>query len=180
MQSKKQQFKIKKYFKLFCTFRFTLCAPIAVRRQSGIAALPTIIIISTLVLLIAVALVSSGLIENAISFGHKESQEAYVASELGVQDAIIRISRNKDFASAGYAIAVGNGTANIVVSGTSTKTVTSTGVVNNKTRKLQVVVNIGVCNGGSNDGNTCTVHGDCPAGGCGLGKVKQASWTEIE
>lgn len=147
--------------------------------EKGIAALPTIIIIGTLVLLIAVALVSSGMIENAISFGHKESQEAYVAADLGAQDAIIRISRNKDFTSAGYQITAGNGTANITVSGQATKTITSTGTVSNKTRKLQVVVNVGVCNGGTNNGNACAAHSDCPSGGCGFGKVKQVSWEEI-
>ena len=148
--------------------------------EQGIAALPTIVIIGTLVLLIAVALVSSGMIENAISFGHKESQEAYVAADLGAQDAIMRISRNKNFTSAGYVITAGNGTANIAVSGAATKTIISIGTVSNKTRTLQVVVNVGVCNSGTNDGNTCTTHGDCPSGGCGFGKVKQVSWEEIE
>lgn len=147
--------------------------------EKGIAALPTIIIISLFVLLISVALISSGLIENAISFGHKESQEAYVAAELGAQDAIMRISRNKDFTSAGYQITAGNGTANITVSGTTTKTIISTGTVSNKTRKLQVVMNVGVCNGGANDGNACTAHASCPGGGCGFGKLKQVSWTEV-
>lgn len=147
--------------------------------QRGIAALPTIIIISLFVLLISVALISSGLIENAISFGHKESQEAYVAAEFGAQDAIIRISRNKDFTSAGYQITAGGGMASVVVSGTTAKTIISTGTVSNKTRKIQVVMNVGVCNGGANDGNACTAHSACPGGGCGFGKLKQVSWEEI-
>ena len=149
-------------------------------REEGIAALPTIIVIGILVLLSAVALISSGIIENAISFGHAESQQAYVAADLGAQDAIMKISRNKDFTSAGYVIIVGNGVANITVSGTTTKTITSIGTVNNKTRKLQVIVNVGVCNGGTNDGNACTAHSDCSGGGCGFGKLKQVSWMEIE
>lgn len=147
--------------------------------EKGIAALPTIIIISLFVLLISVALISSGLIENAISFGHKESQEAYVAAEFGARDAIIRISRDKDFTSAGYTITAGAGGANVTVSGTTTKTIVSIGTVSNKTRKIQVVVNVGVCNGGSNDGNACTAHSSCPGGGCGFGKVKQVSWEEV-
>lgn len=145
----------------------------------GLAALPTIVIIGVIVLLIAVALVSSGLIENAISFGHYQSQQAYLTADLGAQDAIMRISRNKDFTSAGYAITAGSGVANITISGTSTKTIISEGVYSNKTRKIQVVVNVGVCNGGTSDGNACTVHSDCPSGGCGFGKVKQVSWEEV-
>lgn len=147
--------------------------------ETGIAALPTIIIISLFVLLISVALISSGLIENAISFGHKESQEAYVAAEFGAQDAIIKISRDKDFTSAGYTITAGAGAANVAVSGTTTKTIVSIGTVSNKTRKIQVVINVGVCNGGSNDGNACAAHSSCPGGGCGFGKIKQVSWEEV-
>lgn len=148
--------------------------------ERGIAALPTVIVIGTLVLLIVVALISSGMIENAISFGHSQSQEAYVVAELGAQDAIMRIARNKDFESAGYQITVSNGTANITVSGVTTKTIVSAGTVSNKTRTLQVVANVGVCNGGTNDGNACAIHTDCPSGGCGFGKLKQTSWTEVE
>lgn len=149
-------------------------------KESGIAALPTIVIIGVVVLLIAVALISSGLIENAISFGHYQSQQAYIAADLGAQDAIMRISRNKNFTSAGYAITAGSGTANISVSGTTSKTIISEGAYSNKTRRLQVVVNVGVCNGGPNDGNACSMHSECPSGGCGFGKVKQVSWMEIE
>lgn len=148
-------------------------------QQRGIAALPTIVVISVIVLLIAVALISSGLIENAISFGHYQSQQAYIAADLGVQDAIVRISRNKNFTSAGYTITAGGGTATVSISGTTPKTIISEGIYSNKTRKLQVVVNVGVCNGGTNDGNACTIHGDCPSGGCGFGKVKQVTWEEV-
>ena len=65
--------------------------------------------------------------------------EALAIAEAGAEDAILRILRDPLNNYAGATIPVGNGTATIVVAGTTTKTITSTGQVGSFTRKIQVV-----------------------------------------
>ena len=67
-----------------------------------------------------------------------------MVAESGVYDAMYRLSLNKDFSSAGYNLAVGNGSATIVVQKDSPQTgfslITSTGIVSNTRKKIQLKV----------------------------------------
>jgi len=64
--------------------------------------------------------------------------EALAVAEAGAEEAILRILRDPLNNYAGATIPVGNGTATIVVAGTTTKTITSTGTIGTFTRKIQV------------------------------------------
>ncbi len=80
-------------------------------------------------------------------FGVKISAEALAAAEAGVQDALIRIIRDKNFSSAGYNLTVGNRSANIIVckdscAGTGKHKITSTGTAMLKRRKIEAVANV--------------------------------------
>ena len=64
-------------------------------------------------------------------------EDAYAIAESGAENAIIRLIRNPNYA--GETLTVGNGSATITVSGSSTKTIVSEGVRGNFRRKVQVV-----------------------------------------
>ena len=87
-------------------------------------------------------------------FGVKMSAEALAAAEAGVQDAIIKIIRNKNFTSSGYDLAVGSRSTNVVVckdtcSGISEgkHKITSIGSALVKRRKIEAVVNVNATTG---------------------------------
>lgn len=115
-------------------------------REDGVAALPVLILITLIILLVGIAISGVGFIEGALVLSQDQSREAYYISELGIHDALIKLARDKDFTSSGYCLISSSGAcppngdryANIVISGTTAKTITSTGYVKNKQRKIQV------------------------------------------
>lgn len=64
----------------------------------------------------------------------QQAVDAYYVAEAGAENALMRILRDPSYT--GETLPVGNNTALITVSGS---TITSTGQVNNLTRKIQVV-----------------------------------------
>lgn len=85
-------------------------------------------------------------------FGVKISAEALAAAEAGVQDALIKIIRDKNFSSNGYSLTVGSRSANVVVckdscAGTGKHKITSTGSAVAKRRKIEVIVNVNSATG---------------------------------
>lgn len=64
-------------------------------------------------------------------------ENAYAIAESGAENAILRLVRNPAYA--GEALMVGNGTATITVTGSSTKTIVSEGVRGSFRRKIQVI-----------------------------------------
>ncbi len=64
-------------------------------------------------------------------------EDAYAIAESGAENAILRLIRNPSYA--GETLTVGNGSATITVTGSSTKTIVSEGVRGNFRRKVQVV-----------------------------------------
>ena len=122
---------------------------VVLQRKSGVAALPTIVIIALIVFLAGIGMVGTGLVENAVTFGEGESRQALYAAETGVHDAIERLVRNKDCNNGGspscasYSFTVGSGSVSITITGASSpKTILATGTKNNKTRRIQTVVAI--------------------------------------
>ena len=65
------------------------------------------------------------------------AQETLEVAEAGADNAILRILRNPSYA--GEILTVGVGTATITVSGSSTRTIDSTGQIGNFERKIRVV-----------------------------------------
>ena len=89
------------------------------------------------------------LINSQTSSKFTQGQEALTIAEAGADNAILRILRDPANNYAGETLTIGDGTATINVSGTTTKTILSTGQVGNFMRKVQVV--------GSFSNNTFTI-----------------------
>ena len=131
--------------------------------QRGVALLPMILVLFGLVAVVGIAIAGISVSENTISSTKDASDEAFIIAESGIHDALMKLSRNKDFTSAGYTLPASlfasGGTATIVVPGpvgSFPKNITSTGTLNSKTRKIQLTVNA--------DAN---------------GKITQSGWTEV-
>src|SRR5258708_27891042 len=83
-------------------------------------------------------------ISNLISTGNYEtSRQAYSVAESGMENALLRIHRDPNYAGETIAVTVGSttGTATSTVTGSSSKTIVSEGVVGTFHRKLQVTGN---------------------------------------
>lgn len=111
------------------------------------AALPAMLFIGGIIVEIGIAGAFISYYLSQSGFGVKMSAEALAAAEAGVQDAIIKIIRNKNFTSSGYDLAVGNRSTNVVVckdscSGTGKHKITSIGSAAVKRRKIEAVVNV--------------------------------------
>lgn len=131
------------------------------KKNNGVAALPTILLLGGIIVEIAIAGAFVSYLFSQGSFGIRASEEALSFAQSGIQDAIIRIIRNKDFSStSGYDITIANKTAHIVVCKGSKSVgsdcnvlndgkdeITSLGTVMIKKRKLRAIVNVNVNTG---------------------------------
>ncbi len=148
-------------------------------KNKGIATLPTVIILSIMVLAVVVSITSVSMNEIVISQSQKESQNALFFAESGARDALTRIARDKtysctstdcyllDFTSNGCS--TGGGCAKISVSsgvGTTAdhKIITSKGLSGSSIRIMRVEVELD--NGTSDDANQ-------------KGEITSAIWTEV-
>ena len=117
--------------------------------KNGQIALPFILLVSGIIVEITIAgsfvtyfLATSGL-------GERLSLRASAAAHSGIRDAMIKISRDKDYASApqNYELDVGDDTASVSVSRTSDDpqdsyiyTIASTATASSRKRKLEATV----------------------------------------
>lgn len=133
---------------------------------NGIAALPSILIITLILLAVGLILTTTSVIESAISFAQKRSIESFYLAEAGLKDALMKITRNKNYTSADDSTCLAgvctltfddNKKAEVTVTGTDPKTVIVTGSVGNIKRKISNVVNVDT-----------------------YGKVTHQNWEEIE
>jgi len=128
-----------------------------IQDRRGVALLPVILVLFGLVMVVGVAIAGISVSENTISSTKDASDEALAIAESGIQDALMKLARDKDFTSVGgYNLSVSGGTATIIVPSGSSKDITSSGTLNSKTRKIQLTVNA--------DAN---------------GKITQTGWTEV-
>src|SRR3989344_5317240 len=73
--------------------------------ESGMAMLATVLILMLIMVAVGLSMISSGLFEGVMSENERQSQEAHLAATGGAKDAMMRIARNKNFAtSTGYFI----------------------------------------------------------------------------
>jgi len=122
------------------------------RNNKATAALPAILLIGGIIIEIGLAGAFISYYLSQSGFGVKMSAEALAAAEAGVQDAIIKIVRNKDFTSSGYELQVGSRSANVVVckdtcAGIGKHKITSIGSAVVKRRKLEAVINVNATTG---------------------------------
>ena len=126
------------FYPLFFSTRYSLNSKFS---QSGVMALPSIIVISLLILIAGIGIASSGFFENMMSYGDVNSKKSLVYAEAGAEDAFERLVKNKNCSCSSYTLNFDNGSAAIAVSGdASSKTIVSEGAVSDKKRKVQVVV----------------------------------------
>lgn len=122
------------------------------QRKQGVATLPTVILISIMALVIAVGLTTLSFTELMVSQGSSQSSRALFYAEAGARDALIRIARDKNFATSSYSIDFTTGgtgcspswggCATVSVSSTTPKIATSTGAMGASTRTIQVSITV--------------------------------------
>lgn len=115
--------------------------------------LPLVIMIGLVIVELGVAMAFLVYFSNLSSYGTRLAQEALFGARSGVNDAILRIIRNKDFMGTYSSITVGRATVTVSVvkdqPDTNQTTITSTGIALIRQKKYQAVVSI--------DPNTATV-----------------------
>lgn len=127
--------------------RYTLYA------KKGAASLLTILAVASLTLVIGITLSSGGFIESAATGGQVKTDETFAAAQAGLDDALMRLARNKNFVSGGYSLSVGSASVIITVEqippsscsggiGLNQACVISIASLNNKTRRLEMILNI--------------------------------------
>ena len=110
--------------------------------MKAIVALPTILLIGGIIVEIAVAGVFIAYLLSQSGFGAKLSAEALAAAQAGIQEAMMKIVRDKNFSSSGYDIAVGSRAAHIIVCKDS-KTVSSVcSTANSGKENLTIILGI--------------------------------------
>lgn len=126
------------------------------RSPKGVATLPTVLLLGIIALSVAVSLATVTFSESFISQSATQSAKALYYSEAGARDALIKLSRNKDYlctSSECYQVAFINGgcgtslpaCAKVQVTATSTScgtgvNILSKGIVYNSSRSLSVNV----------------------------------------
>lgn len=90
-------------------------------RRQGAVSLAAMIIIGSVILEIGIASAVLVFLLTSGGLGARLSQDAYVAAQAGIQDALIRLVRNKDLCSAGFTcslpqLVLGNTSVNADVS----------------------------------------------------------------
>ncbi len=125
--------------------------------KNGFASLPTMIVITALLITISIGIASISFTELLAVSGERQTREAYLYAETGARDALLRIAKNKNYScfsgeGCPYQIAFApNGCETLdgcafvqVNSGAGTianpKIITSTGRVRTFTRAFEVTV----------------------------------------
>jgi Tfp pilus assembly protein PilX len=111
--------------------------------QEGFAALYLAILILTIMLGIALALTFLTINQEKIIRNSMKSYQSYSVAEAGIEDALLRLTKSMDWSSP-YSLTLGSGASAIEISDIigGTRTITSTGNVNNRIRKVRVVFSI--------------------------------------
>lgn len=111
--------------------------------QKGIVALPAIITLSIIILTIGLAMSFSSFTQNNISSNKYKSELTYRIAEAGIKDAMVKITRNKNYAT-DFTLLINNGAANVSfeTSIPEQTTITSAGTFNDNTKTIEAVLNI--------------------------------------
>ena len=112
--------------------------------STGVAALPLVLMLGGLVAEITISvMLSSYLLANS-QFGLGSANEAFLAARIGIQDALIKIVRDKSFSSSLYTLAVGNNSVEVTVcrdtcAGAGKTQILSVGKAKLRNKKLEAV-----------------------------------------
>ncbi|MBZ9572047.1 pilus assembly PilX N-terminal domain-containing protein [Patescibacteria group bacterium] len=111
--------------------------------QKGFAAFFITILVLAVMFGIALSIAILTLGEQRISGNIVKSSQAYYTAEAGIEDALLRLAKVKQWSSP-YNLSAGNGTAAIEISDIigGSRIITSNGEVKNRERKIQIVYQI--------------------------------------
>jgi hypothetical protein len=111
--------------------------------QRGFSLLPVVLVASLIIAEIGIALTFVMYLANSASYDVRLSQEAFFGARSGVNDAFLRIIRNKNFSSGGYNLVVGRVNVNIIVEKNSNfSTITAKGTIFNREKIMQGIVSV--------------------------------------
>ena len=116
--------------------------------RRGVAALPTILMIGGITVEIIIALTATSYLFVESEFGSKLSSDAYLAAIAGVQDAAIRIIRDKSLTQATTTLPVGNYSADVSVckdlpcAALGKHKILSVGKAQSRRRQLEAILNV--------------------------------------
>jgi hypothetical protein len=114
--------------------------------QSGIASLPTVMVLSLMIIIIGILITTLSFNENSTANSWNKSARALSYAEIGAKDALMKLARNKNIAtSTELSLVVGGcttpfaGCASTTIATSSGKTIiTSSGRVEEVTRRVVV------------------------------------------
>jgi len=84
------------------------------KSKNGQAALPAIILVSSIVLTIGLAIVSLGLAEHNVSYNSRLSARSFDLAETCAEDATLKLARNPDFVG-NYNLQIAGNQCNIII-----------------------------------------------------------------
>jgi hypothetical protein len=120
--------------------------PLTLSQRTGQAALATVFIIGSIVVLmgVTIAFFAESFVNSA--YGFQAAERAQAVAYAGALDALMQLDRNKDFSSpGGYSVNVGSNSATVTVTqdvSNSKVTITSSATVNFRQRKVVVVASV--------------------------------------
>lgn len=121
------------------------------RQKFGVAALPTLLLIGSIIFGIAVALTSSLFLYINSSYGVNLSLKALSVAKSGIYDGAMKVARDKTIVSSSYTLPVGNYSALVTIcqggtSGCSATSgnflISSTATVLTRSKEMQATVSV--------------------------------------
>lgn len=85
------------------------------KNKKGSAALPVVLALGSLLVFLSLLVSSLAFFELSTQSSLRNSLAAFVASEAGLEDAALRLARNKNFSSSGYQLVLEQGSVIIEV-----------------------------------------------------------------
>jgi len=95
--------------------------------QSGIASLPTVMVLSLMIIIIGILITTLSFNENSTAFSWNKSARALLYAEIGAKDALMKLARNKNIATSTQLNLVAGGCGTPFAGCASTTIATSTG-----------------------------------------------------
>ncbi len=119
------------------------------KSQKGIAALITVLTLGSIIFVVSLTTSLLAFWQGQSADSIKKSTQAYYAAYSGLQDALIKLERNKDFPSGSFPLSV-NSTDDVsvsVVNTGSSATITVTATQGQVEKKLETITDIDTTTG---------------------------------
>lgn len=125
------------------------------KNKNGIIALPTILVMSSVIIDVAVIVTLGIIFLNNSDYGVRLSNEALAAAKAGVQDGLMKLARDKNFdASTPYTLTVDDRTVSVTVcggteacGGANNHKISAEATAFTKKKKVEAVVTVNAATG---------------------------------